>query len=173
MLHFGKVSSGHRCGVDGVRVRYRGGQKAVGIHGEAHHGLVVAQFEDGLWRAGFHAAHADARDPVAPAVDDAERAQGRHEIGVVGPRCVASEERAHGPGAGRSAHVVDAEAVGEHAHLHGGTAVVVLMGERVEHGFVHRIPRRSTMAAGGAETVGAARGRLLFRQILLKEQLDG
>ena len=34
---------------------------------------------------------------------------------------------------------------------------------RVEHGFVHRILRRSTMATGGAETVGAARGRLLFR----------
>lgn len=84
-------------------------------------------------------------------------------IGVVGPRCVASEERAHGPGAGRSAHVVDAEAVGEHAHLHGGAAVVVLVGERVQHGFVHRIPRRSTMATGGAETVGAVRGRLLFR----------
>ena len=29
LLHFGQVSSGHRCGVDGVRVRYRGGQKAV------------------------------------------------------------------------------------------------------------------------------------------------
>ena len=42
LLHFGQVSSGHRCGVDGVRVRYRGGQKAVGIHGEAHHSLVIA-----------------------------------------------------------------------------------------------------------------------------------
>ena len=45
----------------------------------------------------------------------------------------------------------------------GGAAVVVLVGERVQHGFVHRIPRRSTMATGGAETVGAVRGRLLFR----------
>ncbi len=153
-----KGQLGHRCGVDGVLRALSRRSKGCRNPWEAHHGLVVACSKMG---SGVPASMQLMRMRETPAAQPSMMPSERRaatRLGLLGRDVWASEERAHGPGAGVGPRC-RCRRVGEHDHLHGAllspgralfsTAVQPHPGGGRPYGH-----RRS------AETVGCRAGRL-------------